>query len=92
MREGVIAMSTPTSRQAELNKQFELAKSLYSTKQYNSSRAAFNELLDSSYAAKAFYGLGLIEFTLGNPDAAAELFRTVTRISRPYRRELSLIT
>jgi tetratricopeptide (TPR) repeat protein len=71
-------MSAPSKDQAELNERFELAKSLYNGKQYNESRAAFRELTASSdYAAKGFYGLGLVDFALGNRDGAAANFRTV---------------
>jgi hypothetical protein len=71
-------MSAPSSGQAELKERFELAKSLFNEKKYNESRVAFRELtVSSDYAARGFYGLGVVELALGNPAGAAANFRTV---------------
>src|SRR5437870_601730 len=71
-------MSPQSSGDPDMKARLELAKNLYEAKQYKESAAAFSELTYSSdYAARGFYGLGLIQLALGDPNGAAANFRRV---------------
>src|SRR2546428_2011709 len=71
-------MSPQSSGNPDMKERFELAKNLYEAKRYKESAAAFSELTSSSdFAARGFYGLGLIQFSLGDRNGAAANFRRV---------------